>query len=867
MIVKDYTLTVDFDKGIKYPAMRFVKGDSRSCAFNFSIVQDITDLSLVVTFKLPDETTYIQGAEIKGPHEAYLMLPSDVLSQVGKVLCQVTIHNDGRLTNAVPFSYSVVGDFDEGVVEVSDNLPILTQLITECMDIIEAEESRVLAEALRVENEGDETKGRVKAEIDRVAAEELRATAETTRLSNEAARVSNEGVRVSNELERVALYNNISNMLATGQLKGEKGDKGDQGEKGDKGEQGIQGPKGDKGDKGDQGIQGPKGDKGDKGDTGNSGVHFGTEAPTDPDITVWVDEGGEPTLSAADLIPITDSGGYFTSDNVEGALQETAEQISINSAKSNTALATVNAELKSLQLLLQNANVNQEARQQITDAAEVVSLPQTAGNGGMPVVLGGMTAKNEAVNGDFSQGTAGWKALFSDISAEDGEIIIVGNGANYTVSAETVANKSYPIGQKIYLRGFAKIDNEQCIRMGFELRTQGGVPNGSVVPATLTSMTPGVWYFISGIITTDRTDNTSLVVRHRYPVASDGNGKTMRAKEVMMIDLTATFGSGNEPDLATCDKLFANWFDGLKSVVAPRVKSVDADEGNVSYLYPEPVTLRSLPNGVRDTIEDGKLIRRVEKTVFNGGDNYILVNTITSYRLQIVGWGTINNAVANLLNGRASATNERGEWRIISGNPGSASSQEKNSISLYSGDLYIYILKTEADNMPGSTALDKCRNYLSAYPLSLIYELATPEITEHITSGILTSHPSGTVYLEHALADAGMYTDKMTVLRTDFPIERLESIHKVDPVTGGLVPLSVSDAVVAEDGLSFTHSELTEGDIVFFVYHYPYSGPNGENNYSYYDSRYVIADSSNGKHYKWQVSSTDGVPSIELVEV
>jgi hypothetical protein len=262
MIVKDYTLTVDFDKGIKYPAMRFVKGDSQSCAFNFSIVQDITDLSLVVTFKLPDETPYIQGAEIKGPHEAYLMLPSDVLSQVGKVLCQIAIHNDGRLTNAVPFSYLVVEDFAEGAVEASDNLPILTQLITECNDIIEAEELRVLAEALRVENEGDETKGRVKAEIDRVAAEEL---------------------RVSNELERVSLYNNISNMLATGQLKGEKGDKGDQGE------QGIQGPKGDKGDPGEKGE---KGDKGDKGEPGTSlSLKVNRQYDTYEDLPVSADIG------------------------------------------------------------------------------------------------------------------------------------------------------------------------------------------------------------------------------------------------------------------------------------------------------------------------------------------------------------------------------------------------------------------------------------------------------------------------------------------------------------------------------------------------------------------------------------------------
>lgn len=37
-----------------------------------------------------------------------------------------------------------------------------------------------------------------------------------------------------------------------------------------------------------------KGVKGDKGDTGNSAVHYGTEAPTDPEIKIWVDPEGTP---------------------------------------------------------------------------------------------------------------------------------------------------------------------------------------------------------------------------------------------------------------------------------------------------------------------------------------------------------------------------------------------------------------------------------------------------------------------------------------------------------------------------------------------------------------------------------------------
>ncbi|HSH50113.1 MAG TPA: hypothetical protein VK982_00160, partial [Bacteroidales bacterium] len=49
------------------------------------------------------------------------------------------------------------------------------------------------------------------------------------KLSQLTGTVIDEETRKSNELQRIELYNQISNMLETGQLKGEKGDKGDTG--------------------------------------------------------------------------------------------------------------------------------------------------------------------------------------------------------------------------------------------------------------------------------------------------------------------------------------------------------------------------------------------------------------------------------------------------------------------------------------------------------------------------------------------------------------------------------------------------------------------------------------------------------------
>lgn len=216
--------------------------------------------------------------------------------------------DDGDGKQAVYTCVAVTGDMATQWAKIGD------------VDWNSEEATRVAQENQRVIDENL----RKAAEESRVSAELLRVTAENTRLSNETVRVNNESIRVSNELERVALYNNISNMLATGQLKGEKGDKGDTGEqgiqgpKGDKGDTGPKGDKpahrwidtslqienpdgtwgdavnlkGDKGDKGEQGEQGPKGDKGDTGEPGTSlSLKVSRQYDTYEDLPVSADIG------------------------------------------------------------------------------------------------------------------------------------------------------------------------------------------------------------------------------------------------------------------------------------------------------------------------------------------------------------------------------------------------------------------------------------------------------------------------------------------------------------------------------------------------------------------------------------------------
>lgn len=142
-----------------------------------------------------------------------------------------------------------------------------------------------------------------------------------------------------------------------------------------------------------------------------------------------------------------------------------------------------------------------------------------------------------------------------------------------------------------------------------------------------------------------------------------------------------------------------------------------------------------------------------------------------------------------------------------------------------------------------------------------------PAPIEVATSGVLQSYPSGTIYAEHALADAGIYSTNIEVVNTDFPIESLESLYIVDPLTGALTELDESTATVAVDGLSFTHAGLTSGDIVFFTYFYAFSGVWGENTYSHFDGTIVKKDTSDSKFYKLGWTVTNGVVTMTATEV
>ncbi len=330
---------------------------------------------------------------------------------------------------------------------------------------------------------------------------------------------------------------------------------------------------------------------------------------------------------------------------------------------------------------------------------------------------------------------------------------------------------------------------------------------------------------------------------------------------VMVIDLTAI--GLDTLTLAQCDARFSFINDTKSTIGAGRLQSTD-DKGNVIgelyYIAKDKdgniIWLRSVPSA-NDEIDAtrGKLIKRVSDWITLDGNEDWFVGSSGG------GWKTDGETVPfYLYDYRIGTTNKQRNGSVYSpdfscykaGEAGLITGVDREGFSIGNSNyVAIRIAKSKltgySDELSSNEKIALFKQWLSQNPIRLIYQLAEPVEIPVQVSGSIVSYPNGTVYIERILPDAGVYTDKITILHQDAPIKRLDRLSKVDFYTGVETELDVIEAVIAEDKLSFTHPELNAGDIVFFEYEYDVE--------------------STDKFYKWNVTVADGVPSIELVEV
>jgi hypothetical protein len=222
-------------------------------------------------------------------------------------------------------------------------------------------------------------------------------------------------------------------------------------------------------------------------------------------------------------------------------------------------------------------------------------------------------------------------------------------------------------------------------------------------------------------------------------------------------------------------------------------------------------------------------------------------------------------SLPNGTNDEVSFNQQTGQWEWIKRNgvkTNVASGTVINYADMATGGEFI------AYYADGATQTGVKGDTLTALAVELTYQLASPIVTPIDVTGTLVGHPNGTAYWEPVLPVAGVYTSTgIAITNTSFPIESIESISKIDFQTGVETEVDISKAVIAVDGLSFTHPDLTADDIVFFTYFHGVEGTQPKIDVEYYDSRYVLKDSVTGKFYKIVETVANATLTRTLVEV
>ncbi len=144
------------------------------------------------------------------------------------------------------------------------------------------------------------------------------------------------------------------------------------------------------------------------------------------------------------------------------------------------------------------------------------------------------------------------------------------------------------------------------------------------------------------------------------------------------------------------------------------------------------------------------------------------------------------------------------------------------------------------------------------------YQLETPEI-ETITEIYGTPVAAHShIRFDNQLGKLDNYSDGIVENGT---FSEILYVAKVDEDTGVETDVTDSCTLNAERN-GFTSTELQNGDLVWYELEVDDTTTAiGEVKYSYYDSRYVIEDDTNGKVYSWDITASDGTPSIQLKEI
>jgi len=511
---------------------------------------------------------------------------------------------------------------------------------------------------------------------------------------------------------------------------------------------------------------------------------------------------------------------------------------------------------------------------------DIVSLPQKVAGGSLKVKLDGLAlqaTQKIANSGPIFIVTTGWTGGLCSLRVTSGEIEL------YTATPQTAPNTynntlAFDNGTKVYMAVVAK-GNADTTQIDLKYRDIAGGITSSATSLT-TSLT--TYQFLSNLVTlsaisgaggpqiifngTSSTNSNYVKYAYTFNVSNLISNKQYSPLSKSTFDLISDTQIKAQMDAWVLDGTLPN--DNLLS--ASPMKMLEATEKNLfdyqkyatSYAYKigvKPSTQYTWSESVAYKTYDINLVEVASGTgtsVTTGAGTFYIafsgIATPSTFQLELGSTATTYEAF------KSTTQFIQGNNRLYSLPNGTKDSQEIRNGKYYeihkikTADV-VGVVAVNTTNYPLAKNGGQFINYLTTGGTEtgvigtnstsgsgfLLYELATQTETLLETSGTLLGSASGSVNVLNGLSDIDIYGTNATVTNTSYPIISLKKLQKI---VGGLaVDLTISSAVIAGDGLSFTHPSLASGDIVYFEYLYDDSnGVSGLATIYYYDGEFSI---------------------------
>ena len=175
---------------------------------------------------------------------------------------------------------------------------------------------------------------------------------------------------------------------------------------------------------------------------------------------------------------------------------------------------------------------------------------------------------NIVENGNFNDMT-GYTLNNATATTTNNELTLLGTTGNYSRLNQSLSNPANLRNRKMYVSAIITPTTSELAYIALRVTTSVGV----LALPSVSKPLDGTPYKIEGILQTQDIAFSIFVLQvvQQFPGGVDISGKGIKIKKLIAIDLTETFGQGEEPTVSEVKSLLSKfpsgWFDGRENLI------------------------------------------------------------------------------------------------------------------------------------------------------------------------------------------------------------------------------------------------------------------------------------------------------------